>query len=145
MPTTEAGLTETDSRVGGSMVNAAVCVAVPREAPSVIVVRVATTAVFTIKVAEIFPDDILTLAGRVAFKELLASLTSIPPVDAGPVNVIAPVVVLPPDTWFGLNVRDCSVGGLTTRVAAVDTAPLVAMMVATFWEVTGRVLIEKLN
>lgn len=65
-----------------------------------------TPTVFTVNVTEVFPAAMVTDAGTVADLELLESLTTIPPVGAGPLRVKVPVEVLVPATDVGFNVRD---------------------------------------
>jgi hypothetical protein len=93
-------------------------------------VDVETEMVFTVKVACVLPDGMVTDAGTVALDRLLFKLTIIPPVGAALDNVTVPVEELSPTTAVGLNVSDESVGGVTVRIADWETVPTVPVIVA---------------
>jgi hypothetical protein len=71
----------------------------------------------TVKVADDFPLATLTLDGNVAFVELLASLTTKPPIGAAPVSNTVPVEDIPPLMLDGLKLTDSTVDGFTVRLA----------------------------
>ena len=78
-----------------------------------------------LKVAELAPGAMLTLAGTVATVLLVVSATTAPLVGAGLVRVTVPTEVEPPTTLDGFSVRDESTAGagaLTVRVADLLTA-----------------------
>jgi len=116
-PTTVAGLNAIDFRTGGFTVRVAVLVTVPSEAVIVGCFMAATAIVFTVKVAEVVPAAIVTLADNVATAELLASFTTNPPDVAGPLRVTVPVDGEPPVTELGSRLTDCSASGTAVRVA----------------------------
>jgi hypothetical protein len=60
----------------------------------------------TVNVAVELPATIAIFAGKVAFVELLASLTDRPPVGAAPVKVTVPVDDDPPVTLEGFRLTD---------------------------------------
>jgi len=62
-----------------------------------------TTLVFTVKTAELAPAFTVTLGGTIAALLLLASVTTIPPAGAGPVNVTVPCDEVPPFTVVGFS------------------------------------------
>jgi len=79
--------------------------------------------VVTVKLALVFPEDTVTLAGTVAAAVLLLDrVTTAPPDGAGPVNVTVPVDGVPPTTEVGLRVTEVSVAAATVNVA-VFVAP----------------------
>lgn len=63
------------------------------------------------KVAEVAPPGIFTLAGTVAAEPLEDKEMTKPPVGATDVSVTLPVLDLPPTTDVGLRVSDLTVGG----------------------------------
>ncbi len=76
-----------------------------------------TVTVFTVKVTDVAPAGIVTVAGRVALVESDANVMVSPPVGAGPVRVTVPVDEVPPVTDVGLSVTESSVGALMMIVA----------------------------
>ena len=103
-------------------VRTAVCVP-PLVAEIVTLVELVTDFVVTVKVALVFPEDTVTLAGTVATAvELLVRVTTIPAVGAGPESVTVPVEGEDPMTIVGLKVRELTTGAVTVRVA-VFVAP----------------------
>jgi len=81
-------------------------------------VEVATVLVVTVKVAVVAPAATVTLAGSVATEvRLLESVTTVPPVGAGPESVIVPVDGAGPLTVVGFRVKALSVGAVTVNVA----------------------------
>lgn len=93
----------------------------------------------TVKVPEFLPEPIVTDVGSVAEPELLDSLTSIPEAGAGPLSFIAPVVDVPPLTRAGIIVMEVIAGGLTVRLAVLDTEPNFAVIVTADWTLTPMV------
>jgi hypothetical protein len=110
-PFTVEGLTENDFNAGADTVRVAAFETVPSSAFSITVAFVDTGTVFTENIAELFPSSTVTLFGAVADGELLDSATRIPPLPAGPLNVIVPMESAPPLTVCGLTVIEASVAG----------------------------------
>ena len=78
-----------------------------------------------LKVAELAPGAMLTLAGTVATVLLVVSATIAPLAGAGLVRVTVPTEVEPPTTLDGFSVSDESTpgaGAFTVRVADLLTA-----------------------
>jgi len=76
--------------------------------------------VLTMNVAELLPDDTVTLAGTLATEGLLLeSTTTVPPAGAGPLRVTVPVEELPAFTVEGESVNDDGTGGLTMMVVVL--------------------------
>ena len=65
------------------------------------VVWLDTPVVVTVNVAVVDPDDTVTLAGVVAEVLLSESVTTMPPLGAGPLKVTVPVELVPPRTVVG--------------------------------------------
>jgi hypothetical protein len=75
-----------------------------------------TTAVVTVKVAEVAPDETVTFWGTCATVVLsLDSETTAPPAGAAPLSVTVPVEEVPPISVAGLSVRDARPDGLMVR------------------------------
>jgi Na+-transporting methylmalonyl-CoA/oxaloacetate decarboxylase gamma subunit len=77
-----------------------------------------------LKVAELAPGAMLTLAGTVATVLLVVSATIAPLAGAGLVRVTVPTEVEPPTTLDGFSVSDESTAGaaaVTVRVADLLT------------------------
>ena len=82
------------------------------------VVAAATPSVVTVKVAEVAPAAIVTLAGTVAAAVLdEESVTTAPPGCAFPVSVSVPVDEAPATTVVGARARPAIAAGVTVRVA----------------------------
>ena len=139
-PTTLAGLRVSDTRVGGLMVIAPVCVIEPSVPLMTAVVCDATANVLMVKVAEDLPEATVTDAGTVAELLLLDSLTTKPPDGAAAVRVAVPIADAPPTTLAGATFTETSVGGLIVRVAFTDTPLRVAVIVALVCVETETVL-----
>ena len=77
-----------------------------------------------------------------ALPDELSAMTN-PPVGAGEFMVTVPAVPEPPITVAGLMERPVRAGGLTVRLADTETVVSVAVMVATFWVLTARVVTVK--
>src|SRR5712691_5411531 len=68
--------------------------------------------VVAVKLALVCADGTVTFAGQVFTAVLLQlSVTTAPPLRAGELRVTVPIVLLPPTTGFGLNVRSVGKGG----------------------------------
>jgi hypothetical protein len=81
-----------------------------------------------VKVAELAPAGTVTDAGTVAAVVLLlASVTTVPPLGAGPSRVTVPVAVSPPVTLLGAIASAATTGGLTVRVADLVGPPLLSL------------------
>jgi hypothetical protein len=89
-----------------------------------------TTVVVTVKVALLPPPATVTLAGTVAPDEFELSVTTRPPLGAGPLKVTVPWEVVPPVTLVGFSEIVLNAGGFTVRVAVFVTPALTAEMVA---------------
>lgn len=74
-----------------------------------------------VKVAEVAPEGIVTVAGAVAEMSALDSVTTAPPPGpepgALPFRVTVPLEVFPPITLAGLTVKDEGTAGLTINPA----------------------------
>jgi hypothetical protein len=69
-----------------------------------------TALVLTVKLALVAPAAMVTLPGTVAGAVLLESVTTAPPVGAGPLSVTVPVeFCVPPTTLVGFKVNEASV------------------------------------
>jgi len=102
-----------------------------------------TAVVVTVKVADLEPAAMVTLAGTVTPVILDASFTTIPPVGAIPFRVTVPVADVPPTTEFGETVTPVSVGGAMARVAVFDVPLAVAVIVGLLAAVTAIVVMLK--
>lgn len=92
--------------------------ATPNVAVIVGVVLTITDDVETEKLAEVAPAETMTLPGVTATEELLlASVTVVPAIGAGPVKVTVPVELFPPVTPAGDKIKDDTVGAKTVSVA----------------------------
>ena len=86
-------------------------------------VDAATALVLTVKVVPVLPAATVTLAGALAAALLLDSVTSAPPVGAGPLSVTVPVEGVPPVTLAGLKLSEEAVGRAGgTTVSGADVA-----------------------
>ena len=107
-----------DELPAGFTVRSAVLLTPPYSAEIVTAVVLDTATVVTGNVAVILPPGTVTLAGTVATEGLLLdSVTTTPPLGAGPLSVTVPVEPLPPTTEDGLKDRETSAtgGGFTVR------------------------------
>jgi len=78
----------------------------------------ATGLVLTVNVAVVAFAATVTLAGTVAAAVLLLlSVTTAPPVGAGPFRVTVPLDELPPVTVVGLKLTPLGTGGVTPKMA----------------------------
>ena len=105
-PTTVAGASVNETNAGGCTVSVAIA-EIPLAEPVITAeVWVATAVVLTVKVDEVLPADTVTVAGTVAFVELLLNLTTNPPFAAASVSFKVAVLDIPPGTAAGLTVTD---------------------------------------
>ena len=78
----------------------------------------ATGLVVTVNVAVVAPAATVTLAETCAAAVLLLdSVTTAPPVGAGPFNVTVPVVEVPPTTDVGFKLTELVAGAVTVKFA----------------------------
>lgn len=92
------------------------------------------------KLAEVAPPEIVTVAGGLAAMSLLESETAVPVEGAGALNVTVPVAEVPPTTELGFKATDIRFAGLTVRSAVVPTPDACAETTAMAWTLTGIVL-----
>lgn len=121
----------------------AVLLTVPSFAVSVTAVCEVTFAWETLKVAEVLPAAIVTVAGTVAAPELeLARAIESPPVGAGPEIETVPVtaVVELPFTELGETASDESEAGCTFTDACCELDPKVAVTLADVADATADVV-----
>ena len=106
-PTTEPGLSDSELSVGAVTVSVADFIESPLPAVIVTGLEEETGAVVTLNVPFVAPTGTVTLVGTPATDGLLdVSETVIPPEYAGPVSVIVPVTVLPPNVDPGEILKD---------------------------------------
>jgi len=113
------------------IVRTAVLATVPLDAVMVAFVLALTLVVLTVKVAEVFPAAIVTVAGTVAELRLLDNVTTIPPVGAGPLISTVAVEFLPPATVAGLRVSETIAGGTTVIAVWTENPSELAVIVET--------------
>src|SRR5437867_2416855 len=105
-PTTLIGFNDTVERTGpggGGVTVRMACVNTSSVPVKPTLVNTPTGLVFTVNVALVAPAGTVTLAGKVASDELLASVTTDPPAAAGSLRVTVPVETLPPTTVLGVK------------------------------------------
>jgi hypothetical protein len=107
----------------------AVAFELPNAAEIAAVAWAVTAVVCIANVADVLPAGTVTVAATEADPILLESLTTVPPVGAGPVRVTVPVEASPPVTVVGVRVNDATVGGLIVR-GALRVIPNVPLIVA---------------
>jgi len=142
-PTTVVGESVKFVNVAGVIVRLAVTVVLTSFAEIVAVTEVATADVVTLNVAEVAPAGIVTVAGGVALLLPDVSVTTSPPLGAGPLRVTVPVETFPPMTDVGDNVTLINVAGEIVKVAVFETVPKFAPIVARVDTATGEVVIVK--
>ena len=107
------------------------------------VTELETTDVEIVNVAEVAPDITVTEVGDVALVVLDNKLTTVPPVGATPFSVTEPVEDCPPITDVGVIERLERLGGITFRVAVLEFAPWVPVMIA--FTIAGTAEVEIAN
>lgn len=110
-PTTAAGLSAIEARLGARSDRGAVRVSPPWDAEMVAVEATATGRVGTAKVAVVAPWATVTLAGAETAPLSSESATTRPPAGAAAVRVTVPVTVAPPTAEAGVTVTDEIVAG----------------------------------
>ena len=116
---TDVGFTETPFNTAAVTVNEVLAV-VPSVPEMMSAVSLATALVVMMNVAVVAPAATVTLAGTCAADTLLLeSVTTAPPVCAGPVRVAVPVDEVPPITEVGLTLTELrlTAGAVTVRPA----------------------------
>jgi hypothetical protein len=96
-----------------------------------------------VKVAVVRPPLTVIVAGTRAAVDELVSLMLAPADAAGPLSVIVPLVGVPPATVAGERVIETTEGGVTVRVAVLETLPILAVTVMSFWADTATVVAAK--
>lgn len=119
-PRTELGATETLAKPAELIVKVVVTVVPLNVAEMVAVVLLTTELVVTVKVADVFPEVIETVAGTVATVRFELNVTVIPVDGAAPLRVTVPVELDPPVTEVGKRVTETSVGGLIVSVVVFE-------------------------
>lgn len=131
-PNTDVGERVTEETAGGLTVRFTVWDGDPVNDPVIVTLICAATACeVTVKVCVVLPPMTVTGVGTdAAAGLLLATVTAIPPVGAGPVSVNVPVgfVVKPPVTTELFTVTEASIGELTVSVAVFDMPRYVAVI-----------------
>jgi hypothetical protein len=101
-----------------------------------------TMFVLTSNVALEDPAGTVTFAGTAALPLLLESVTTIPPLGAGPLNMTVPVDELPLVTRVGFSVREASAGGTTISLLVWVTPLKEAEMLTEVAVATAEVVTE---
>jgi len=93
----------------------------------------------TVNVTDVLPAGIVTVDGGAAEVLELASVTTAPPVGAGPEIVTVPVTIVLelPCTVVGETATERRLGGVTVRLPCAELAPSVAVTVAVVAVATG--------
>lgn len=130
-PETELGLSVMLATDGTAVI---VRVAVGAAPLSVAVIvddpAVSVVVVDTVNVPVVEPAATVTVPGTVASVVLLdVKATEVPPVGAATLRVTVPVEVVPPRTLVGLSETPVATIGVTVRVAVLETALAVAVIV----------------
>lgn len=115
-PATGFGLRTMDDSLGSLITRPVLCV-VPQKAVIVAVVLLVTGLVVTMKVAVVWPAGMVTEAGTWAAALSEESVTSAPPVGAGPLIVTVPVDGVPPITEVGLRLTELKTIAVTVKFA----------------------------
>jgi hypothetical protein len=121
-PTTLAGISVSEERLGGKTVSEAVRVPPLYKAEIVTDVDTVTARVLTAKVALVEPAGTVTLAGGVAAASLLDNVTVAPPAGAGKLSVTVPVgAEVPPVTLAGVRLSEERLAGVSLiRIATAS-------------------------
>jgi hypothetical protein len=118
-------------------------VVAPLTAEIVTLLEVATVFVVTVKVAVVFPEVTVTLAGTVATPVLLLErVTTVPADGAGPEIVTVPVEGDSPLTVVGFKVRELATGVWIVSVV-VRLTPRLPVIVTLVFAVTGLLVTVK--
>jgi len=140
-PVTVVGLRVTEVGTGANTVRPVLCVVLLQVAEMVSGVSLATGIVVTVNVAVVAFAATVTLAGTVAAAVLLLlSVTTAPPVGAGPFSVTVPLEEVPPVTDVGLKLTELGCGAFTFSVAVCVVFWDVAEIVTDALLVTGLVV-----
>lgn len=83
-------------------------------------------------VPAVWPAAIFTVEGIVTPEGVLARITTIPPVGAGPLSVTVPVEEPPGAIVEGLRLKLFIVGGPTAIVTVFEVVPFLAVKVTVF-------------
>jgi len=110
-PTTLLGSTLIELNPSGFTVSVAVCVTAPAVAVIVATVGEVTEVVVIANIAELRPEETVTVAGTVTVVRLLARVTAKPPCGATPLSETYPQAEAPPPTAVGLTVTEASEEG----------------------------------
>jgi len=106
-----------------------------------------TDVVVILKLADVDPAVITTLAGTEAFDGLLLIIvTTTPPAGAGPVRLTVPTDVEPPAITEGVSVTDeriTVIAGFTVMIVDLFTPEKLAVMLPAVGEATASELIVK--
>jgi hypothetical protein len=109
----------------------------PLSDPEIVACESAVTGVvFSAKVAVVFPDGTVTVAGTFAAPRLLDRAILMPDGGAVPDSTTVPVDVNPPMTEFGARLIASRIGGSIVRLALELTPPIVAVSAATVFTAT---------
>jgi len=139
-PTTDAGFRVKPVTTGAVTIRVAVL-----ETPLRVAVIVGDSFTFgrkvvDVNVAVVAPAAMVTDAGGVVCELEAERLTTMPPVGAALLIVTVPVVLLPPRTVVGFNVKPVSTGALTAKVAVAVAEPVVAVIVSDLLADTATVV-----
>jgi hypothetical protein len=119
-------------------------VAVPKLADTVALAVAETMVVVMVKVADVDPAGIVMLSGTEAVPaRLLVSVTTAPPVGAGPFSVTVPVTVPPPKTDAVAIVNAESTEGRTVRLCVLEALNRETVMAPTCTVATADVVTVK--
>ena len=145
-PVTVVGFKETPVTTGGFTVRVADWLAAPVVALLEGVAAAATATVVTVNVVDVEPAGTVTEAGTVAAAALDVSVTTFPPVGAGPLSVTVAVEDVPPVTVVGLRANALTVGAATVSLQVFEAPPLsVPVMVTSVFVVTAVVVAVKVT
>ena len=83
-----------------------------------------------VKLADVLPLAMNTVAGTVAEELLVDSVTTMPPAGAADPSVTVPVEDFPPSRVLGFKVSELIEGGLIVRLADADPELVLPLMAA---------------